>query len=458
MDLEKIHTQPAEASFPIFSSAGKTARYPGRWRTLLALSFGYFVDQGENQAMSVLYPAVRAALGMSYGDLGQISGWRNLLQSVSSPVWGYLADRFSRKWIVVLGTGVWGLLNFACGWAATYQQLFWLRVISGIGVACLLPPTFSMVGDMFGLEERGRANGVLASTGFAGIILGVLLLGWMLGVPWLGWRWGFYLMGGASALAGLILAVIVKEPPRGGAEPELAGRVGEAGAAVYRIRLADMVEIVRIPTLWVTFIQGIFGTAPWVVLGTYLVPWLVDQRGIRETSAPLVLAVILIGQAAAQIVGGFAGDWMHRRDPKRGRIIISQISIANGVWMTAFIFSVRLSLAPLIAAAFVTGCLIGWAGKSGRDPILQAVLRPELRSTAWALINAVEGGLSALAAFLAGWLAQIYGLQAAMLIFVPASWFLLFLCWFAYYATYPKDAARLRQVMQARRDRQVWGQ
>ena len=95
--------------------------------------------------------------------------------------------------------------------------------------------------------------------------------------------------------------------------------------------------------------------------------------------------------------------------------------------------------------------MIGWAGKGGRDPILQSVLRPELRSTAWAMIAAVEGGLSALSAFLAGWLAETYGLQTAMLVCVPASWILLFLCWFGYYVTYPQDEARLRAAMAERR-------
>ena len=47
----------------------------GRWRTLTALSSGYFVDQGEGQAMSVLFPAIRDALSFGYGGLGQIAGW-----------------------------------------------------------------------------------------------------------------------------------------------------------------------------------------------------------------------------------------------------------------------------------------------------------------------------------------------------------------------------------------------
>jgi MFS family permease len=167
----------------------------GRWRTLSALASGYFIDQGEGQAMSVLFPAIRDALNFGYGGLGQIAGWRNLLQALSAPVWGFVADRTSRKWVIVFGTGLWGLWTLACGFVTSYEQLFWVRIIAGLGLGCLLLPTFSIISDLFGPEERGRANGFLGSAGFVGVIVSVVVLGWMLGVPGLGWRWGFYVLG-----------------------------------------------------------------------------------------------------------------------------------------------------------------------------------------------------------------------------------------------------------------------
>ena len=424
---------------------------PHRWRTLIALAFGHFVDQGEGQAMSVLFPAIREALDFGYGGLGRIAGWRNLVQAVSSPFWGYLSDRVSRKWIIVFGTGLWGLWTLACGFAQSFEQLFWIRVVAGLGLGCLMPPTFSMISDLFGPEERGRANGVLGSLGFVGIIISVLTLGWLIEAPGLGWRWGFYFLGGASVLSGMVIAIFVKEPVRGAAEPELAGLVSEADALRFRIHMPDIIEILKIPTMWVTFIQGIFGVTPWVVMGAYLVTWLVDERNIPQSSSPMVFAVIIVGQAVAHTVGGMISDWMNRRYPEHGRIIVSQFSIFNGVWMTAVLFSVPMGFTTLMVIGFLMGCMIGWANKGGRDPILQGVLRPELRSTALALNTAIEGGLSALSAFLAGWLAETYGLQTMMLISVPLSWFLLFLCWFPFYKTYPKDAARLRAQMADRR-------
>ena len=68
-----------------------------RRRTLFALSFGYFIDQGEGQALSVLFPTLQAIWGLSYGNLGVISTIRNLLQSISSPFWGIFLTKSHAK-------------------------------------------------------------------------------------------------------------------------------------------------------------------------------------------------------------------------------------------------------------------------------------------------------------------------------------------------------------------------
>ena len=118
-------------------------------RTLFALSFGYFIDQGEGQAMSVLFPTLQAIWGLSYSNLGVISTIRNLLQSISSPFWGFISDKFSRKLIILLGTGLWGIWTAAIGFTQNFGQMLVIRAISGIGLGCLMPATFSIMSDTF---------------------------------------------------------------------------------------------------------------------------------------------------------------------------------------------------------------------------------------------------------------------------------------------------------------------
>ena len=132
-----------------------------RRRTLFGLSLGYFVDQGEDQAISVLFPTLQALWGLSYTHLGIISTVRRLLQALSAPLWGYAADKWSRKNIIFFGTGIWGIWTLAVGFTQDFGQLLIIRAISGIGLGTLLPATFSLMSDTFRPKERGRALGTL---------------------------------------------------------------------------------------------------------------------------------------------------------------------------------------------------------------------------------------------------------------------------------------------------------
>ena len=129
---EKIQTSP--------SSEPKTQSEKSRWRNMIALSFGYFVDQGEGQAMSVLFPTLRAMWGLSFADLGLVGTIRNLLQSLSAPFWGFIADRYPRKNVIVFGTGIWGIWTLLVG----FTTEFW--------PAALDP---GHLRDRFGLSDAG---------------------------------------------------------------------------------------------------------------------------------------------------------------------------------------------------------------------------------------------------------------------------------------------------------------
>lgn len=108
-----------------------------KWKTLLALSLGYFVDQGEGQAMSIFSPVLRQLWGLSFKNLSWITFIRSLLQSLSSPFWGYLADRYSRK-----------------------KVLFWERFLGAVDYRSWFDPNFqpivsceSDLGNRFGLSD-----------------------------------------------------------------------------------------------------------------------------------------------------------------------------------------------------------------------------------------------------------------------------------------------------------------
>jgi MFS family permease len=237
-------------------------------RIIIPLGFGFFKDSAEDLALPMLFPAIRDSLGLSYGAGGVIYAVHTIVQTMSGPFWGFAADRYNRKWILVIGTGIWGTLMALAALATDYWQLLSIRVIACIGLGALYPAAFSMLADVFGPNKRGRAMGTIGMIGMFGVVaaaigFGVLLdtanEGWKWWVidlnPDTGWRWAFVILGLASILAGILIAVMVKNPVRGGAEPELEEVITEDEAEKFRFQFAELKEILKSGTVWVNLIQ-----------------------------------------------------------------------------------------------------------------------------------------------------------------------------------------------------------
>jgi MFS family permease len=438
-----------------------------RIATLAALGFGYFIDNGEEQSMGVLYPAIKALWGLSNFELGLLGTMRAATAAIAAPFWGYAADRWTRKNVLFFGTGVWGIWTLLCGLAPGFGSLLVIRTISGIGLGCLMPATFSLISDTFPPHRRGRAMGILGGIGALGVIGGVLSMGalasddpGLFGLE--KWRWGFFVLGAMSVLSGLLILILVREPVRGAAEPELAGKITSQAAEHYQIKLSDLGKVIRIPTIWVATLQGMAGWMPWVVLGQFFPTWLVEAKGMSADidlnnpngSAPIVMALILIGTVASNVMGGFIGDWADRLQPKYGRTAIGQFSVFSGVPLS-WIMLTQTQGWPLWA--FLVLCsflalLIGWPGRGAKQPMMQGTVPPELRSSASAANDLIERGFAATIGIVAGGLAgdSVTAFTRAMVWTVPVPWILCLVFFSGFYWSYPRDSRRLRAQMMER--------
>ncbi|HNX46810.1 MAG TPA: hypothetical protein PKK90_08870, partial [Anaerolineaceae bacterium] len=94
--------------------------------------------------------------------------------------------------------------------------------------------------------------------------------------------------------------------------------------------------------------------------------------------------------------------------------------------------------------------LISWPGKGAKEPMMQGVVPPELRSTAFAMTTFIESGFAAIAALVFGNIADKINLQTAMLWTIPFPWILCAILFSGFYFTYPKDSAKLRALMAER--------
>lgn len=425
-------------------------KQPKKLKNLFALALGYFVDQGEAQAMSIFSPVLRDIWNLSIGNLSWITFVRSLLQSLSSPFWGFLSDKYSRKKVLFWGTGFWGIWTILVGLTQNFGQLIAVRVISGIGLGCLMPATFSIMADTFAPKIRGRMLGYLEGVGVLGIIIFTLGLG-RLATPEL-WRWGFIILGIASIISGFVILIFVDEPVRGGSEPEMKGQLTFEQAENYKVKFDDMRAILKIPTIQVAILQGLAGSMPWVILGAFLILWLVEERGLSTQQAPLVFGVMLIGTALSNIIGGYIGDWADQKSPKYGRAFIGQLSVIFGIPLTIFLLTStkNWSIPALTGFCFFIGLLISWPGKGSKEPMMAAVVPPELRGTAFSLAVFVENGFSAIVALIFGLIADKIDLATAMFWTIPIPWVLCAILFSGFYFTYPRDREKMRVLMEER--------
>ncbi|MGC9349366.1 MAG: hypothetical protein ACP5JG_14605, partial [Anaerolineae bacterium] len=105
---------------------------------------------------------------------------------------------------------------------------------------------------------------------------------------------------------------------------------------------------------------------------------------------------------------------------------------------------------PFFLLCFGTALLISWPGKGAKEPMMQGAVPPELRATAFAMTTFIESGFAAIAAYIAGSLADSIGFTRAMLWTIPFPWVICAILYSGFYWAYPRDAAKLRAQMAQR--------
>jgi len=421
-------------------------------RTMVSLGFGFFIDSAEDLALPMLFPAIRNSLGLVYSQLGLIDNIRILFQTLSGPFWGMAADKFNRKWILVLGTGLWGIWTATCGLVNAFWQLMVLRIVACIGLGALYPAAFSILGDIFGPRDRGKAMGTISAIGIFGIVAGSIVFGELTGIPDTGWRIGFVVLGAMSVLSGIIIAIFLENPVRGSAEPELEDIIKAKDEKMFAFSFDKVREVMKSKTLWVNYIQGAFIMTAINALTIFFVTWLVDDRGFSESEAPLFFGGIVISLGVGSYVAGVVSDWADRRNPRYGRIICSQASIAISLPFLYYMFTGAETMMEILIPSVIAGFFIDWTRRGTQQPLAHAVTKPELRSTAMAMMEFVQGALASVVIILFGGFANRYGLTRTLLILTCAFWVIALLLTTVYYFVYPKEAAAFRDEMEERRE------
>ena len=115
------------------ASMSRVQKVKGRGGGLTALAFASIVDGFEGGLVNTLFPVIRDALGLQTSALGILTAISRFARMLFGPIWASLADRYGRKKILFVATGLWGIWTVAAGFAQDSTQLFILYSIGVIG-------------------------------------------------------------------------------------------------------------------------------------------------------------------------------------------------------------------------------------------------------------------------------------------------------------------------------------
>jgi len=299
----------------------------------------------DRYVLSAVLTPLQKDLGINDGQAGRLVTAFMIGYFLTSPVFGWLGDRTSRKWLIAAGIFVWSLGTILTGFAATFAMMVGFRVLVGLGEASYATISPSLISDTFVPVKRNNALTIFYVAIPVGAALGTII-GGIIAAHW-GWRHAFIWAG----VPGLFLALVMlpfADPQRGqaGGQPAPAAKKPSVRDIVHLVRLPDYVLVVLGYTAY-TFALGAFGHwGPTFLHRAHGVP--VDQAG------EFFGAVLVVAGLVGTLIGGFAATAWQKRNPAGyawtlGLSALAGVPVAFGAFLAE---SSWVSMACLAAAMF----------------------------------------------------------------------------------------------------------
>lgn len=297
-------TTPAGVRAHAKHGGGSTEYAPMTHRQIMeaisGLLLGMFVAILSSTIVTNALPHIISDLGGGQSAYTWVVTAALLSMTATTPLWGKLADLYSKKALVQIALVIYVLGSAAAGLSQNSGMLIACRVVQGIGVGGLSALAQIVMAAMISPRERGRYSGYLGATFAVATVGGPLLGGVITDTSWLGWRWCFYVGVPFAVIALIVLQKTLHLPV-----VKRDVKVDWAGATF-------VAAAVSLLLVWVTFAGDKYDWVSWqtyamvggsIVLGLLFV--LIESRA-SEPIIPLRLfrnPTITLASLASLFVG-----------------------------------------------------------------------------------------------------------------------------------------------------------
>ena len=310
-------------------------------RTALALLTTLnLLNYVDRSVLFAVQPLVQSEFHLTNTQVGYLTSAFLGFYMVAAPFVGPLADRFSRKRIIVLGAIFWSALTLLTAFTHTYWELLVRHTLVGIGEATFVTIAPTFVADSFPEKLRGRIFGIFYLAIPVGTAAGYLLGGKL--APDFGWRFPFYI----AAAPGFLLALAVAflpEPARG--QFDSLKETPERGT---------ILGLSRNRAFWTVTLGMSAGTFSLGGIQVWMPTFLSVARGYSLQQANVIFGgIVVVCGIVASLAGGWLGDRLLPR-MKGAYYFVSALSMALGVpvMILALFFRGPIMLPAIALAAF----------------------------------------------------------------------------------------------------------
>src|ERR1700722_18316052 len=319
--------------------------------------------------------AVRTPMADEFKVNYQTSGWAMTAfmigYFVTSPIFGYLGDRVSRKWLIAAGIFVWSVGTILTGFAGTFAILLIYRAMVGVGEASYATISPGLISDTFGKARRNNALTIFYVAMPVGAALGYIFGGEMSAHH--GWRSAFIWAGAPGLLLALVLLPF-KDPERGQAE---------SASGLAKPKLGDFFNLFTnakyMLVVW-GYVAYTFALGAFSLWGP---TFLEKVHGLKTNEADKFFGlVIVVAGLVGTMVGGFAATaWQKRNSAGYAWVLAGSILLATPAAVAALLVKNKnLAMTFLAAAIFLLFLSTG-----PTNTLILETVPVNLRSSAMAL-------------------------------------------------------------------------
>lgn len=391
---------------------------PGRWAwiAVVVLWFVVMLNYFDRQLLSALHEPIVRDIYQTEAQFGMVTAVFLLIYALLSPVGGFLADRYSRRFMILISLVVWSVVTWWTGHAEDYTSLLIARGAMGISEAFYIPAALALITDY----HRGSTRSLATGLHMSGIYVGMAVAGYGATMAsWTGWRMTFAIFGLIGVAYAIIIILFLKDPGKAPADTAAETKENTQTADTSATPAPASSEKLSTGTVLSSLLSGrpmwmllavvaFAGAGNWFLL-TWYPTLLQDNFGISSSEAgPAATLWSSVAKYIAVLGGAILADMWYRKNAK-ARALVPGIafSISGPLVVLALIpgiFGLDIAV-PLVL-------MLGLVATQGlAQGSLDATLMPVLRShiderfsaTGYGLLNLTSAGVGALISFFGGW-------------------------------------------------------